>query len=110
MADSSTAPLSNTERNRLRWRCRRGLLENEIIINRWLDKHLHAITAAEVHALGLLLDLSDNDLLDLLLGKKQPQPPLNTEAVRQLLHAMQQRPSQAKAASPQAPRPKPHHD
>lgn len=100
MANSSTAPLSNTERNRLRWRCRRGLLENEIIINRWLDKHLHAITAAEVHALGLLLDLSDNDLLDLLLGKKQPQPPLNTEAVRQLLHAMQQRPSQAKTASP----------
>ena len=29
--------LSQEARSRLRWRCRRGLLESELIINRWLD-------------------------------------------------------------------------
>jgi len=58
-----------TRRARLRWRSRRGLLENDLILTRFLDAHEIEMTDDEVDALTQLLDLSDNDLLDLLLGR-----------------------------------------
>ncbi len=57
---------------RLRWRCRRGLLENDLILERFLDVRGASLTAAEVAALDLLLDLSDNDLWDVLSGHIEP--------------------------------------
>ena len=86
------ARLSPEALNRLRWRCRRGLLESELIIHRWLDKRLDTITVGEAQTLSLLLELADNDLLDLLLGKTQPQHELDTEPVRQLLRELRQPP------------------
>ena len=86
------ARLSQEALNRLRWRCRRGLLESELIIHRWLDKRLDTITVGEAQTLSLLLELADNDLLDLLLGKTQPQLELDTEPVRLLLRELRQPP------------------
>ena len=86
------ARLSQEALNRLRWRCRRGLLESELIIHRWLDKRLDTITVGEAQTLSLLLELADNDLLDLLLGKTQPQHELDTEPVQQLLRELRQPP------------------
>ncbi|MDO4795092.1 MAG: succinate dehydrogenase assembly factor 2 [Brachymonas sp.] len=82
-------PLSPEALNRLRWRCRRGLLENELIINRWLDARMGHITQAQADALTRLLDLPDNDLLDLLLRRAQPKAALATPAVLALLGEMQ---------------------
>ena len=82
-------PLSSEALNRLRWRCRRGLLENELIINRWLDERMGHITQAQADALTRLLDLPDNDLLDLLLRRAQPKSALATPAVLALLGEMQ---------------------
>jgi antitoxin CptB len=59
---------------RLRWRCRRGMLENDLILTRFLDARGMAITADEIAALDRLLDLPDNDLWDLVSGRV-PQPP-----------------------------------
>jgi antitoxin CptB len=59
-------------RARLRWRSRRGLLENDIIITRFLDRHELELTDADVEALTRLLELPDNDLLDYLLARKEP--------------------------------------
>ena len=61
-----------TRRARLRWRSRRGLLENDLILTRFLDAHEIELSDDEVDALTQLLDLSDNDLLDLLLGRTEP--------------------------------------
>jgi antitoxin CptB len=61
-----------TMRNRLRWRCRRGMLENDLILTRFLDARGDAITEQEVVALGILLDMSDNELWDLLSGREEP--------------------------------------
>jgi antitoxin CptB len=58
--------------NRLRWRCRRGMLENDLILTRFLDARGEAISEQEVAALDVLLDLSDNDLWDLLSGRQEP--------------------------------------
>jgi antitoxin CptB len=60
------------ELNRLRWRCRRGMLENDLILARFLDARGEGITADEIAALERLLELSDNELWDLLSGRQEP--------------------------------------
>ena len=60
---------------RLRWRCRRGMLENDLILERFLDARGAAITADEVAGLDRLLDLSDNELWDLLSGRAEAADP-----------------------------------
>jgi antitoxin CptB len=57
---------------RLRWRCRRGMLENDLILERFLDARGASLTAADVAALDVLLDLSDNELWDILSGRMEP--------------------------------------
>jgi antitoxin CptB len=56
--------------SRLKWRCRRGLLENDLFIERFFRKYESRLTARQSQALLTLMDLSDNDLLDLHLGRK----------------------------------------
>jgi len=63
-------PLDDRALSRLRWRCRRGMLENDIFLERFLRRHATNLTVRQAGSLTDLLDLSDNDLLDLHLGKK----------------------------------------
>jgi antitoxin CptB len=72
-------------RSRLRWRARRGLLENDLILTRFLDAHEQELTDDEVDALTRLLDLADNPLLDLLLGRNEPSGELDLPHVHALL-------------------------
>ncbi|CAB3809753.1 hypothetical protein LMG28614_07114 [Paraburkholderia ultramafica] len=58
-------------RARLRWRARRGLLENDLFFERFLGKYEHVLSDADVGALTRLFDLSDNDLMDVLLARKK---------------------------------------
>ena len=63
----------NQERlNRIRWRSRRGLLENDLVLTRFLDGKGALMTEAEVAMLDRLLELSDNDLWDLIAGRREP--------------------------------------
>ena len=87
MNDAATV-LSQQAFSRLRWRCRRGLLENELIIHHWLDAHTHGITVQQADALNTLLDLSDNDLLDLLLRRREPEGELLRDDVIEVLGMM----------------------
>jgi antitoxin CptB len=64
--------MDSTTLNRLRWRCRRGMLENDLILTRFLDARGDAITEQEVASLDILLDMSDNELWDLLSGREEP--------------------------------------
>jgi antitoxin CptB len=72
-------------RRRLRWRARRGLLENDLLLTRFLDRHEAALTDAEVAGLDRLLDLTDNDLMDLLLGRREPGDELADADARRVL-------------------------
>ena len=56
--------------SKLRWRCRRGLLENDLLIERFFGRHESTLTVAQAQGLGELMELADNDLLDLLLRRK----------------------------------------
>ena len=59
--------------SKLKWRCRRGLLENDLFIERFFQEHEGRVTVGQARGLDDLMDLSDNDLLDLLLQRKEPQ-------------------------------------
>jgi antitoxin CptB len=80
--------IGDLERRRLRWRARRGLLENDLIIGRFLEREGDVLGVTDVLALESLLDLPDTELLDLLLGRKVPQGALDNNAVRSLLQRM----------------------
>ncbi len=53
----------------LRWRCRRGKKELDVLLGRFLERHLASLDAAQRAALERLLALEDDDLLDLALGR-----------------------------------------
>ncbi|MGE0348837.1 succinate dehydrogenase assembly factor 2 [Hydrogenophaga sp.] len=71
--------------SKLRWRCRRGLLENDLFIERFFARHESGLTVRQADALGALMDLSDNDLLDLLLCRKPLPGDLERADVTQVL-------------------------
>jgi antitoxin CptB len=58
---------------RIRWRARRGLLENDLLISRYLERRGEALTCDEHDGLAEILDLSDNDLLDVLVDRRSPE-------------------------------------
>ncbi|MCD0502630.1 succinate dehydrogenase assembly factor 2 [Bordetella petrii] len=82
--------LTELERTRLRWRARRGLLENDLIITRYLDAYETQLTDDDVDALAQLFELGDNDLLDLLLARKEPEGNLDTPKLRAILKNMRE--------------------
>jgi antitoxin CptB len=74
--------------SKLKWRCRRGLLENDLFVERFFARHEASLTENQAQALLALMDLSDNDLLDLLLARKEPEGELATEEVLTVLHQL----------------------
>jgi antitoxin CptB len=72
-------------RRRLRWRARRGLLENDWIISRFLERHGDQLTSEEVVSFEALLDLNENELLDLLLARNDVPDALDVPEIRAML-------------------------
>ena len=60
------------EIDRVRWRCRRGLLELDVVLSRFLDRHFETLSSQQRASLNRLLDYPDNDLWDFLSGKQSP--------------------------------------
>ena len=60
------------------------MLENDLILERFLDARGEAITDGEIAALDRLLELSDNELWDLLSGRQEPED----AAVKPLLEVL----------------------
>ncbi len=84
--------------SKLRWRCRRGLLENDIFIERFFKKFGASLTVKQVQGLNALMDLSDADLLDLHLGRKtllQLDASLEREEVCEVLSMLKEPPERS---------------
>ena len=81
-------PLGERALSKLRWRCRRGLLENDLFIARFFDRYAESLTIRQANAMDALMDLSDHDLMDLLLQRKEPDPAVGGADVVQLLRLM----------------------
>ena len=84
-------PLDERSLSKLRWRCRRGLLENDLFIERFFERHGNFLTRRRADALGRLMELGDNDLLDLLLQRKSPEGELDTKDVNEVLAMLRTR-------------------
>ena len=75
-------PLSAAALSKLRWRSRRGLLENDLFIERFFNRHADALQVGQARGMYALMALADNDLLDLLLNRPaKPPSPTDPEAL-----------------------------
>ena len=78
--------------SRLRWRCRRGLLENDLFIARFFERYAASLSVRYANGLQTLMDLADNDLLDLLLVRREPEDELAQPEVIEVLGMLRARP------------------
>ncbi len=78
--------MTTTEMNRLRWSCRRGLLENELVLERFLRAHAALLEGERLAAFKTLtlLGYSDDELWDLVSGRRECGDPALGEVVQLL--------------------------
>jgi antitoxin CptB len=92
--DGLDAKLGERELSKLRWRTRRGLLENDLFIERFFAKYEQLLTVRQANSLNALMDLSDNDLLDLHLARKslkEVRPDFDTADIQQILDMLKEK-------------------
>ena len=65
------ASLQGIELERLKWRSRRGLLENDLMLQAFYRQYEGALTPERVSGLNTLLEMEDNDLWDLVAGRAE---------------------------------------
>lgn len=71
---------------RMRWRCRRGMLELDIVLQRFIDKHYVQLNEHQHEQLETLLSLPDHDLWDMIICNSDAPD----EALKPLLKLLQQ--------------------
>jgi len=69
MRDASIPP-------RLRWRCRRGMQELDVLLGRWLDSRWSEADPAMQQAFEDLLECEDDRIWGWLMGRSEPEPAL----------------------------------
>ncbi|MGH8610880.1 MAG: succinate dehydrogenase assembly factor 2 [Gammaproteobacteria bacterium] len=73
-----------TSIDRLRWRCRRGMRELDIVLERFLDRRYHQLTEADQLRFAELLDQADQDIMAWLLGTAQPGDPVSLKLIEEI--------------------------
>jgi antitoxin CptB len=63
-----------SELDRVRWHCRRGMLELDLVLARFVERHLVELPPDQLAAFKALLDHSDSALWDLVSGRLDPEP------------------------------------
>ncbi len=76
------------EDSALRWRCRRGMLELDIMLNHFLDDEYARLSAGEKQLLDQLLDYPDQLLFDLLLDNMKSTDKGISQLVTRIRHAL----------------------
>jgi len=65
------AEMGTEELNRLRWQCRRGLLELELVLERFLETRGERLQGEQLTSFKTLLEYTDNDLWDLIRARAE---------------------------------------
>jgi antitoxin CptB len=60
-----------SELDRVRWHCRRGMLELDLMLNHFLDRHLSSLTPDELKRFKEVLEFEDDDLWHVLSGRAE---------------------------------------
>ena len=61
------------EMNRLRWACRRGMLELDLVLEPFLEGHYESLNTKDRQAFQQLLDEQDQDLFNWFIHRVEPQ-------------------------------------
>ena len=93
MADAQTAntPTIDThdaELRRMEWRCRRGMLEMDLLFVDFVSRHLPSLSDTQISALDKLLDLPDNELWS-VVSEREDVSDLATAQVLTMLRGKQ---------------------
>ncbi len=73
------------ELSRIKWRCRRGMLELDVLLGRYLDRHYADSGAARQDAFRQLINMQDPDLHALLVGGSTTDDPGLQDVIKQIL-------------------------
>ncbi|MFM1760094.1 MAG: hypothetical protein RLY75_1365 [Pseudomonadota bacterium] len=83
--------LSNAELYRLKSDARRGLLENDLILQRFFERYGAQLSVEDGKVLTLLFALEDNDLMDLLISRRDSVAGLEKESQEDSFKAVLQK-------------------
>ncbi|HHC73098.1 MAG TPA: succinate dehydrogenase assembly factor 2 [Thiotrichales bacterium] len=72
------------ERRRIAWRCRRGMLELDLLLQGFLRRGYDDLTAEERESFLTLLEFPDNPLLEVLMGRQEAVEPEIARVVRKI--------------------------
>ena len=75
-----------SEFDRVSWHCRRGMLELDLVLKKFLEKYYPSLSAQQAEMFKEMLNCPDNELWDLILAKTQPEKK-NWSGVLDLLRA-----------------------
>jgi len=82
-------PENNTEKNRIHWQCRRGMLELDDMLHGFLKQGYDALAQNERTQFEILLNCHDNLLLEYLMGRTVPADPDTAHVVNKIRAAAQ---------------------
>jgi len=60
------------EMDRLRWNCRRGMLELDLVLTGFLERHYPQLTEPQARMFKELLDYPDIELWDMIMDRSEP--------------------------------------
>ena len=87
--------LGKAELYRLKSDARRGLLENDLILQRFFERYGAELSVDDGKVLSQLLALDDNDLMDLLIGRKDSvatlEQELQLDSFKAVLHKLREK-------------------
>lgn len=64
--------VSPQQKAKLKWQCRRGMLELDLVLNQFISNHLEQLTEIQLNAFEQLLTCSDPDIHSWLMGQERP--------------------------------------
>jgi len=82
-------PLSSDQASlrRMQWRCRRGMLELDLVFTPFVQQHLPVLNKAQILALDGLLDLPDNVLWNMLNSPHLEHDAIKSQVLEMLMPA-----------------------
>ncbi len=69
---------------RVRWQCRRGMLELDLVLDSFIERHFGALDEAELRAFDALLARPDPELFDLIMGHADVDEPVERRIIKLL--------------------------
>jgi antitoxin CptB len=78
---------TSNDMSRLRWRCRRGMRELDVLLQRYLERRYACAPQEEQQAFEALLELPDPQLFAYVVKREQPSDPHLLNVLARLTHA-----------------------